>query len=300
MSAPPSCDADIASVNIATSLGRAAELTVALVFAVAGGAKLYDLDSTRLALGRLLARESRPPRWILSIVAAGLALAEMVVAALLLLAPSGPAVAVATFFTVCFIGAVTGARRRGIACGCFGSLFTGISGPAELRRAVVMCCLASSACIISLLPAGSRADPISVAVSTALCSSLLVAVSLDRSTRPGIALRLALSGRAPDRGGWRRATPWARAAIIRTVRADRATVEVVAHPEIGRPAWRSARVRMGHFSNVPVASVVARVEGGALQILWRRDAPVAAIGYTRRGVVLPTSAHFGTDAAPSP
>ena len=286
-------------MSIATSLGRAAELAVALVFAVAGGAKLLDLDSTRLALGRLLFHESRPPRWLLSMVASALALAEVAVGALLVVAPTWLAVALATSFTACFIAAVAAAQRRGIACGCFGSLFTGISGPAELRRAVTLFCLASGACLAKIVAGSGQAEPVLVAVGTVLCSSLLVAVSLDGSSRPGSALRLALIGRAPNHNGWRRATPWARAAIIRTVRADRATVEVTSNAAIGRTAWRSARVRMGTFGTVPVASVVARAEGGALQILWRRGSPVAAIGYTRGGVVLPASARPGADAPSS-
>lgn len=277
-------------MNIATSLGRAAELVAAVVFAVAGAAKLFDLDSTRVAVGRLLLGGSRPPRWILTTAAAALGLTEVVVGTLLVLTPRGAVVVVATAFTVCFVGAVISAQRRGIACGCFGSLFTGTTGPAELRRAVAMCCLASTAAATRLSPGGGRAAPVLVAVAAVLCSIVLIAVSLDRSTRPAKAFRLAFSGRAPDRGGWRRTTPWARAFIIRTVRADGVTAEVVAHPHVGRPSWRSARVRTRRIGAVPVASVVARAEGGVVQALWRRGAPLAVVGYTRSGVVLPVSA----------
>ena len=112
-------------------------------------------------------------------------------------APGWPVVAAATVFTVCFIAAVAVAQRKGIACGCFGSLFTGISGPAELRRAVTLFCLVSSAGLARFLADGGQTEPVVVAVGVLTCSSLLVAVSLDRSPRPGSALRLALIGRAP-------------------------------------------------------------------------------------------------------
>ncbi len=277
-------------MNIVTSVGRGAELAASAVFVFAGVAKLADLDGTRLALGRVLFVQHRPAWWLATTVAITLGLVDVAAGTSLIVAPSRVVAISVLLITVGFIVAVISAQRRGVACGCFGTLFTGTTGRAEVRRAVAMCGLATITVVTRFVLPDGQVDVAVVVMAAAVSLSVLVGVSRRRSTGPVETLRLAMSGRAPDRGGWRRATPWARAAIVRMVRADGATAEVAGHPDLGRPSWRSARVRTRRVGALTVASIVVRAPGGTMQALWRVDAPIAVVGYTRRGVILPVSA----------
>ncbi len=289
--------------DVLPAWGRGAELVLAVILASAGVAKLADIPMTSVAIGRLLPRNRKVPGSVGRGLAFALSGAEVVVGALLLLRPSVATSAVTTALTVGFVAAVGVARRRGGACGCFGSLSVGVAGPVETRRALALASLAGSTLFVRLrndpMPDGWSAGVGVAAIGAALFLVLVTAARAEAPKdgprrRPLAAAahigRLVLAGRAPDRGGWRRVTPRLRARVVREVRADPVTADVIRRAGFEALAWRRATVRIRRHGATRVAMVVVRDPEGRLQGLWRDGVPSAVIGHTRTGIVVPRPA----------
>jgi hypothetical protein len=286
--------------------GRAAELTVAVILAVAGMVKLADLDTTRTSIGRLLAPHRSLRQSVGFGLAIGLGATELGVAVLLVATPSLPVDLGSVLLTCGFVCVVALAHRRGVACGCFGSFSIGASGPAERRRAVALACVAAIA-LASLIAARSTTagtpSIVQVTIAVAVFLGIIVAAAHDRDRRgAGSLAKLTFAGRAVDHDGWKRPLPWDRARVLRAVRADPATSEVITRGQLGSPSWMTARVRI-RSRETPVAVVVVKAVRGQLHAFWRPNpgpaAALAVIGYGPTGVVVPTAAASPDGAMPA-
>jgi len=134
-----------------SAFALAARLLLAVVFAVAGGAKLADRVGTRRAVGDFGAPEllARPLAFLLPLV-------ELAVAALLLPATTAPAGAVgslALLFLFSTAIAVNLARGRTPDCHCFGQLHSAPAGWTTLARNGLL------AAVAGLVLAGSLDRP---------------------------------------------------------------------------------------------------------------------------------------------
>jgi peroxiredoxin len=142
-----------------------ARLLLALVFAVAGTSKLVDRAGTRTAL-----RDFGVPQLLLPSVALALPLVELVVAALLIPAPTaviGAAAALVLLLTFAAVLAAAVARGRAPACHCFGQLH---SSPASWKTVARNLGLAGLA---ALGLAGASVAPDASAVAWAADAGLL-------------------------------------------------------------------------------------------------------------------------------
>jgi hypothetical protein len=274
--------------------GRAAELVVAMILAVAGSVKLADSDTTRTSIGRLLPPHRSLRRSAGLVLAVGLGAAELGMAALLVAVPSAPMDLGAVLLTCGFVCIVAVARRRGVSCGCFGSFSIGAAGPVELRRAVALACLTAIA-LAARITGADTPSIVHVTIAVAALLGVAAAAAHDRDRRgAGSLARLTFAGRVVDHDGWKRPLPWDRARVLRAVRADPATSEVIARGQLGDPSWITARVRV-RASATPVALVVVKALRGQVHAFWRPDsgpssAALAVIGYGPGGIVVPTTA----------
>jgi hypothetical protein len=277
-----------------------------MILAVAGTVKLADTNSTRIAIGRLLAphRSWRPS--VAFALAIGLGGAELGMAVLLIAMPSVPVDVGAVLVTCGFVCVVAVARRRGVACGCFGSFSIGAAGPAELRRAAALACLAGIALASLIVTRSTTAETpsiLQVTIAAAVFLGIIAAAAHDRDRRgAGSLARLTFSGRAVDHDGWKRPLPWDRARVLRAVRADPATSDVIARGHLGSPSWMTARVRI-RSRETPVAVVVVKAVRGQLHAFWRPSPgptpALAVIGYGPSGVVVPGSAPRSDGSMPA-
>ncbi len=138
------------------ALGLVAALILAAVFAAAGTAKLADLEGTRTAV-----REFGAPEHLVAVLALALPATEILVAILLLRAPTravGAAGALALLGVFAAAIAVSLARGRTPDCHCFGQLHSAPASWKTLVRNALLAALAGTA-----LTAGLIGEPLSAA-----------------------------------------------------------------------------------------------------------------------------------------
>jgi peroxiredoxin/uncharacterized membrane protein YphA (DoxX/SURF4 family) len=127
------------------------QLLLAAVFALAGGAKLFDLPGSRQAVTDFGAPErfARP-------LAVAIPLAELAAAVALIFQPSARwGAALALVLLLVFVGGVANAMRRGlrIDCGCFGKIYSATASSATLARNAILAVLAGFVVIAGPAPA---------------------------------------------------------------------------------------------------------------------------------------------------
>jgi methylamine utilization protein MauE len=267
------------------------------VLAVAGGAKLLDLDSTRISLQRLLGSAYFAPGRLLRVVAVGLGGGEVLLGGALLAAPRQLAPGLcAAFLCTAFVAAVLRARSVGAACGCFGSLSPRTAGAVELLRAAALATLGWLLVAIHMLVAihvlgavdfaGSSARPRPPGVLAGLLGAAvltLVAMAAGARVRSPRDLRALLRRR--QTAGWRVAGPWQRRRVLRAAR-EHPDVRDVARRLPSPPSWRSAQVRLTR----QVAQIVVVGDGGRLHVIVPRRGRPVVVGYTPQGVLTPSRA----------
>jgi hypothetical protein len=124
-----------------------------LIFLLAGALKAADQRSVRDSLARVLPRALESNSRLAKAAAATLATVELALGAALLFASGVLAVAasVAVVLLCCaFVPAVVVARRRGLSCGCWGSLSRGAAGGAEVGRSIALILVAGALAAVRL------------------------------------------------------------------------------------------------------------------------------------------------------
>jgi thiol-disulfide isomerase/thioredoxin len=119
-----------------------AQLLLAAVFAVAGGAKLFDLPGSRRA-----AQDFGLPGGVAAVVGTALPFVELATAVSLLFHPSARWGALAALvLLLAFMAGIANAMRRGRApdCNCFGQVHSAPAGPWTLARNAVLAVIAAS------------------------------------------------------------------------------------------------------------------------------------------------------------
>jgi hypothetical protein len=229
---------------------------------------------------------------------AGIALGAVEAAAgvALFARPELAAVAVDLMVTVLCIGfvvVVATARRRGAACGCFGSFSPGISGAAESARATT---LALTAGATTLMRRGGHGPAQPLAIGTAAAAALVV--TLATTWRHGHGRRSSIVQRLfadrdphPPADGWRWAGPWERHRLLRVIRRNPAVTEVVERTPWIRWSWRHARVTLTTDEG-RIASVVVPAPSALLRVLAPEAGSPAVVGYTSRGVYVPKCSRY--------
>jgi hypothetical protein len=280
---------------VISGLARGGEVFLAFVLLLAGLAKLSDPASTRQSITRLLRVPPGGSATVpLTAAAVGLAAGEVVAGAALVVRPLEVAAAVDIAVTaLCcgFFGAVTVARRRGAACGCFASFSAGISGPAESARAAALGLTAGTTTLMRV-GGGNHDRLFAVAAGAAASLALTVGVTWrrDRATRPvGRVGTIVAGGRRPRvLDGWRRAWPWERYRVVKGVRRSPAVAEVVDRTSWITWSWRHARVSITTEYG-GMASVVVPAKSARLHVLAPESGHPAVVGYTPKGLVVPKS-----------
>lgn len=118
-----------------------AQVLLAAVFGVAGGAKLFDLRGSRRAVADFGVPVGAAP-----IVGVLLPLAELATAIALLIPATALAGAIsALILLLIFVGGVARAMHKGldVDCGCFGPIYSATAGSATLVRNAVLAALAA-------------------------------------------------------------------------------------------------------------------------------------------------------------
>jgi hypothetical protein len=279
---------------VITGVARGGEVFLAFVLVLAGLAKLSDPAATRQSIARLLpVRRASSRAALLTAAAVALAAAEIVVGVALIIRPAVVAVAVdltASALCLGFVGVVRVARRRGAACGCFGSFSAGISGPAESARAMALAVIAGTTTLMGVGGSGS-AKPVAIAAAAVTSLALTVGATRrrDRAVRPVGIVRVVFAGRDRLRtqDGWRRARPWERHRVLRVLRRHPAVIEVVDRTSWIAWSWRHARVSL--TTRGGIASVVVPAKSARLHVLAPETGHPAVVGYTAKGLVVPRS-----------
>ena len=156
----------------------AAQCLLAAVFAVAGVAKLFDLNGSRRAV-----LDFGVPAPAARVIGTALPLAEIATAIALLFVPTAQWAGLAALLLLGgFIGGITNAMRKGQApdCNCFGQLHSAPAGKETLARNVVLAAVAVFILAAGPAPAidgwiGDRSAAELVAIALGIALALLAA-----------------------------------------------------------------------------------------------------------------------------
>jgi peroxiredoxin/uncharacterized membrane protein YphA (DoxX/SURF4 family) len=157
-----------------------AQLLLAATFALAGGAKLFDLAGSRRAVA-----DFGVPARAASVVGLLVPLAELAAALALIFRPTARwGALLALLLLLVFVAGVANAMRKGldIDCGCFGRVYSATAGSATLVRNAALAALAAVVVVHGSGPAiddwvAARSGPELVAIGAATAAVILAAVS---------------------------------------------------------------------------------------------------------------------------
>jgi peroxiredoxin/uncharacterized membrane protein YphA (DoxX/SURF4 family) len=158
----------------------AAQCLLAAVFAVAGVAKLFDLNGSRRAV-----LDFGVPAPAARIIGTGLPVAEIAVAVALLFVPTAQWAGLAALLLLGgFIGGISNAMRKGQApdCNCFGQIHSAPAGRGTLARNLVLAAVAILVLVRGPAPAidgwiGDRSAAELVAIGLGIALALLAAMA---------------------------------------------------------------------------------------------------------------------------
>ena len=181
-----------------------AQVLLAAVFGLAGGAKLFDLRGSR----RVVADFGVPPRAAL-VLGVVLPLVELATAIALLVPATGRVGALAALVLLLgFIAGVARAMRKGldVDCGCFGPVYSATAGSATLARNAVLAALAGVVVVHGAVDIGdwiAERSAGELAVAAAILLAALGAVALwllkqNRTLRRAAAARAAAGEDEPS------------------------------------------------------------------------------------------------------
>ena len=277
-----------------TGFARGGEDFLAIVLLLTGLAKLSGLSATRESVRRLSPRLTKARAGLLVVMAAALAAVETATGVFLILRPEAGAVPVdvaVTLLCAGFVAIVAVARRRSAASGHSGSFSTGVSGPAELARAMTLAFIAGATTSLRVVGSGA-AKPVAAAAGAvaALCVTLATRQRTEDCVARGARLRLQFVARdrAARADGWRRARPWERHRILRSLRHHPAVIEVLERTTWIKWSWRHAQVEFTTHDD-RIATVVVPAPSARLHVLAPDTGTPAVVGYTSKGVYVPRS-----------
>jgi thiol-disulfide isomerase/thioredoxin/uncharacterized membrane protein YphA (DoxX/SURF4 family) len=150
-----------------------AQLVLAAVFALAGGAKLFDLAGSRKAVA-----DFGVPARLASVVGVAVPLAEITAAVMLLFVPTARwGALLALLLLLVFMAGVWNAMRKGldVDCGCFGKVYSATAGSATLVRNGILAAVAAVVLVRGPAPAindwiGARSGTELVAIVASLAA----------------------------------------------------------------------------------------------------------------------------------
>ena len=251
-------------------------LSVPMLLVVAGTLKLADPRPATGSLRRVSRALSRQPAGRLELAVRAIGILELAVATgsmatgRVLVVDSAAVVVLCT----CFLWFTNLARRRGAACGCWGSLSDGPAAAAEVVSRAVL--LAAAAVSFAARVADPHGPPllISISVLSLGCAiGVAIAVGHDRLT---LVFRTATIGVAVPDSAQRAVSRRVRRATLATVRGDARVNALVAEMPQARIEWRHARVtsaqrrrqeRSNRLVAIPGTSANLRVVAGPSGVL---------------------------------
>lgn len=276
-----------------TGFARGAEVLLAFVLLLAGVTKLSSPTAIRQSITRRLpSRLAGRSATVATVTGTSLGAVETAAGLALIARPEPATVPLDLMVTVLCIGVVlvaARARRRGAACGRFGSFSPGISGTAESARATTLALMAGTTTLMRLGASAAKTLAIGAAAAAALVVALAASWRPGRG-RPPSFVHSVLADRDPHPlgDGWRWAGPWERHRVLRVLRRDPAVTEVVERTSWIRWSWRHARVTLTS-DNGGIASVVVPAPRARLHVFAPEEGLPAVVGYTSRGVYVPKS-----------
>jgi hypothetical protein len=252
--------------------------TIAALLATAGFLKLMQPEPSAIALARL--GWKRVGRYVVDAadrvrVARLIGAAELTLAAALVWTGGRWHVAASWFavgITAGFLGVTRRAVRLGVACGCWGSLSDGVTGPAEARRRVVLLLAAAANAVVATIDRDATNWFLAVIASLVIGAAVVLAVN----PRLGRLVRLNnFATRTRDQPAVTAPVPVRqRRHVIGTIRRDPTVAESLRRVGLTDAAWRRMRVFRGLGPGA--IGTMARLEHGgmALRVLLGVDGQV--------------------------
>jgi hypothetical protein len=261
-----------------------------LLLTVAGTLKLADPRPAAGSLRRVSATLSRQHAGRLERAVRSIGLAELAAALASTAGVGGFAVAVsgaAGVVVLCigFLWFTNLARRRGAACGCWGSLSDGPAGGAEVARRGVLL-------VASMLSFAATATHARHAVSAAVAAAVMVAgvaAGLALATprhRLGRLVRSATMGVSVAADAQRAVNRRVRRSTLETLRSDQHVRALLATMPSTGIEWRHARVTSAQRRNQLAANRLVAVPGasGNLRIVAGPTGALVAIGESAEAI----------------
>lgn len=276
---------------------RGLALFLGLVLCAAGVQKVAAVETTRIALTRLLPSGKKLPHAVLTTASVGLGGLEMVIGALLVALPLTRSLAAsALVLCVAFVLVVELARRRGVSCGCFESFSPKAAGPVERARSVVLLAQATAMCSLAWI-AGRPIEPVGVALGV-VAGAGATGAAIAGASRRETGRHRAWSGRPPSVApAWRSVHGPRRRRLLSSARLLEAVRDVEDRAP-GALHWRRARVSV-LGGGAPLYALDVPGEGARLRVLVPRAGAAAVVCYTPKGVILPSPHGAGDPTGPA-
>lgn len=266
------------------SAGAVSSAVVAFLLVVAGVVKLVDPRPAVGSLRRVSSTLSRQPAGRLEVGARALGCTELIAATVSIASTSVMAITgSATVVALCtgFLWFTHIARRRGAACGCWGSLSDNAAGTGEVvRRGVLL--IASVVALGAVTTSEARLLPVGVAVAVLAAGGVIgngVALT-GASPRVTALFAAATMGVAVPAGAQRAVSRRVRRSTLNAVRCDHRVGALQAAMPHVRIEWRHARVTSAQRRRQGMANRLVAVpgRGGNLRIVAGPSGVLVAIG----------------------
>jgi hypothetical protein len=254
---------------------------LALLLVVAGALKLADPRPATGSLRRVSATMSRQPAGRLELAVRAIGALELAAAAASMMPSDAATVSgSATIVLLCvgFVWFTNLARRRGAACGCWGSLSDGPTGTAEVARRAVLFGVAL-ACLAIRVDRPDHA-PIALAVGVVVLGCGVGGVLGAREHRLPRVVTAATIGVAVPSDAQRAVSRRVRRSTLATVRHDLRVGALVAAMPHARIEWRHARVTSAERRGQDMSNRLVAVPGagGNLRVVAGPAGVLVAIG----------------------
>jgi hypothetical protein len=263
------------------------------ILAVSGTIKVIDPEAAAKALRRVVPRPSRLDERQARRAARVVGLVELAVAVMLLLdgrvALAGALAAVA--LCVCFYTVTAVAVRRGLACGCWGSLSDGPAGTRELRRRGYLVAIALFVAVAFVWSPPEHASTAATAFTllwlgiSAMAGLAIATQGPRRRLAPGWLQRAAAFGASPSTSGRHEIRRSERRRLVELLRRDPTIVAMIADLDTDvRLDWARLRATRPE-RDAPSTLVAIPGDGVNLRVILVDGTAVSVIRETRTGVV---------------
>lgn len=270
--------------------GAVSSAALAFLLVVAGTLKLADPRPATGSLRRVSSTLSRQPAGRLELTARAIGFAE-VGAAVLSTTPKGVVLVIGSAGVVAlctgFLWFTNLARRRGAACGCWGSLSDGPVGAHEVVQRGAL--LAVS--IVALAAAAVTEQPLPMGVAaTVLAAGCCGGLALATRYRSSALLGAATMGVAIPVGAQRAVRRSVRRTTLDTVRDDGRVRALLAAMPQTRFDWRRARVTSSRRRRQAAGNRLVAIPGtsGGLRVVAGPAGVLVAIGESAEAIYTTT------------